>query len=379
MNRISSHVIVAVTSTLLTLGLIGGVQAWQTYRAEQARAQRTARFVNAPPVEREVTRAPAPRQRTERSRAFSDLPDFRAVSREVITSVVNVTVLNEGGYRKSGGSGVVIDEAGYIITNYHVVDEASTIRVELTDKRRYPARLVGHDPNTDLALLKIEADGLRPIVFGNSDRVDIGEWVLAVGNPYNLTSTVTAGIVSAKGRNINILNSAYAIESFIQTDAVVNPGNSGGALVNSTGELIGINTAIISEGGGYEGYSFAIPGELVYKVYQDLRDFGRVRRAILGIGIRDLTTEQARRLGLDRLEGVLITNVSPGGSAEAAGLESGDLIVAIADRPTNSVPELQERVARLRPGDRVPLDFIRNGRRLRVEEIELGELPGSRN
>lgn len=378
MNRIGSHVIVAVTSTLLTLGLIGGVQAWQNYRAQQALSQRTARFVNAPPVERSVDRAPTRKRSTEKTRVFKDLPDFRAVSHEVIPSVVNVTVLNEGGYRKSGGSGVVVDAAGYVVTNYHVVDDASTIRIELSDKRRYPAQLVGHDPTTDLALLKVEADALEPIAFGNSDLVDIGEWVLAVGNPYNLTSTVTAGIVSAKGRNINILNSAYAIESFIQTDAVVNPGNSGGALVNSRGELIGINTAIISEGGGYEGYSFAIPGELVYKVYQDLRDFGHVRRAILGIGIRDLTTDQARRLGLDRAEGVLITNISPGGSAEAAGLESGDLIVAIADHPTASVPELQERVARLRPGDRVPLDFIRNGRRLRVEDIELGELPSGR-
>lgn len=378
MNKVGSNVIVAITSTLLTLGLVTGVDAWKTYQAERATAQRTVRFVSSPPVTRSPERAPQSRRPTEKTRTFKDLPDFRNVSREVIPAVVNVTVLNESGYRKSGGSGVVVDAAGYVITNYHVVDDADALRVELPDKRRYPAQLVGQDPTTDLALLRIEADDLRAIPFGNSDAVDIGEWVLAIGNPYNLTSTVTAGIVSAKGRNINILNSAYAIESFIQTDAVVNPGNSGGALVNSRGELIGINTAIISEDGGYEGYSFAIPGELVHKVYEDIRDFGRVRRAILGIGIRDLTTDQAHRLGLDRVEGVLITNISPGGSAEAAGLETGDLIVAVADQPTGSVPELQERVARLRPGDRVPLDFIRNGRRLRVEEIVLGELSGGK-
>ncbi len=306
--------------------------------------------------------------------SFADLPDFRGVARRAVRSVVNIIVLNEQGYRTSGGSGVIISRDGYIITNHHVVDEGEGFRVQLADKRRFPATVIGLDPSTDLALIKIEAENLEPALIGDSDAVEVGEWVLAVGNPFNLFSTVTAGIVSAKGRSINILDGAYAVESFIQTDAVVNPGNSGGALINARGELIGINTAIISKKGNFEGYSFAVPSNLMAKVVEDLRDYRRVRRAVLGVGIRDLNVDMARRLGLESATGVLITNINRYSSADKAGLSKGDVIVSVNNVPTNSVPELQEQVAIHRPGDIVSIDFVRNGRRMRRENVELQEL-----
>jgi S1-C subfamily serine protease len=307
-------------------------------------------------------------------RAWEEAPNFISTSTQVTDGVVNITVYGKSGYKVASGSGVVASRDGYIITNFHVVQNGREYEIAFPDKRVFKGRFVGSDPSTDLALLKVDASDLNPIPFGNSDDVQVGEWVLAVGNPFNLTSTVTAGIVSAKARDINIFRQNYAIESFIQTDAVVNPGNSGGALVNAEGQLIGINTAIITESGGYEGYSFAIPANLVRKVVLDLREFGKVKRAILGVRIREVTAEMAADLGLPSIAGVYITETSPGGSAERAGLRSGDVITRINGQRTNSVPELQEAVALFRPGDSVNVGFYRQGRYLELEDIRLQSL-----
>jgi S1-C subfamily serine protease len=242
------------------------------------------------------------------------------------------------------------------------------------DKRKLEAELIGSDPTTDLALLKVDTRGLKPVLYGDSDKVEVGQWVLAVGNPFNLSSTVTAGIVSAKARNINILRGSYSIESFIQTDAVVNPGNSGGALVNEKGELIGINTAIISESGGYEGYSFAIPANLVRKVVRDIREFGEVQRAILGVGIAEVTGEIAQQQALPGVAGVYINSVSQGSSAAEAGIREGDVIITINNVKTNSVPELQEQIALFRPGDKISLEFYRQGQKFRRDNVVLQSL-----
>ncbi len=274
-----------------------------------------------------------------------------------------------GGGEISSGSGVIISGDGYIVTNNHVVEGASELEVSLNDKRKFDGELIGVDPTTDLALIKIKERNLPYLKMGNSDGVQIGEWVLAVGNPFNLTSTVTAGIVSAKARNINILEEAYSIESFIQTDAAVNPGNSGGALVNTNGELIGVNTAIITRSGRYEGYSFAVPSNLVKKVVEDLKDFGKVQRGFLGVVIGDITDEIAKENGLSTLDGVLITQINGGSAAEAAGLKPGDVITKVNGQSVKSTPELQEQVALFRPGNKIKLEYIRNGRTKTADAI----------
>jgi len=296
--------------------------------------------------------------------------DFVETSKRVTNSVVNITAY-QGQYRASSGSGVIISSNGYIATNYHVVEGATEFTVTLANRQEISAKIIGTDPTTDLALLKVNGNNYTPVRSGNSDNVEVGQWVLAVGNPFNLDSTVTAGIVSAKGRNIDIIENAYGIESFIQTDAVVNPGNSGGALVNSRGELIGINTAILSETGAYAGYSFAIPSNLAMKVIMDLKDFGEVKRALLGVSIQDLDTGAAERLGLSSLEGVYISRVNSGSSAAAAGLREGDVIIAVNEVSTASTPELQEQIARFRPGDLVSLSYIRRGRKYIKEGVRL--------
>ena len=270
----------------------------------------------------------------------------------------DVWKLNEG---KSSGSGVIIAKEGYIITNRHVIDNASSILVTLADNREFKADLVGQDPSTDLALLKIKASNLPAIVFGNSDSLQIGEWVLAVGNPFNLSSTVTAGIVSAKGRSIDILDDAYRIESFIQTDAVVNPGNSGGALVNTRGDLVGINTAIMTKTGSYEGYSFAVPVNVVKKVITDLLEYGKVQRAILGIGPEMVTSDLAKSLNLPEVAGVYVGRINPEGAAEKAGLKPADVITRINNKKIISVPQLQEILATFRPGEKLMVEYFRNG------------------
>lgn len=264
------------------------------------------------------------------------------------------------------GSGVIITKDGYIVTNNHVIDNANNIEVTLNDNRTYKAVIVGTDPSTDIALIKIEAEDLPFMKYGNSDDLKIGEWVLAVGNPFNLTSTVTAGIVSAKSRSINILSNqqrTLGIESFIQTDAAVNPGNSGGALVNSKGELIGINTAIASQTGSYTGYSFAVPVSIVSKVVADLMEFGKVQRGILGINIRDVNSELAKELDLKTSQGVYVANVIESSGAEEAGIEKGDVIVSVNNEEVKKVSELQEKIGRFRPGDIVNVTALRNGKK----------------
>lgn len=261
------------------------------------------------------------------------------------------------------GSGVILSEDGYIVTNNHVIERAQEIKVILNNRQEFDARLVGTDPSTDLALLKIDADKLPFLTYGNSDALKLGEWVLAVGNPFNLTSTVTAGIVSARARNLGINSDQYSIESFIQTDAAVNPGNSGGALVNQQGNLVGINTAIASRTGSYAGYSFAIPVSIVQKVVADLKEFGEVQRALLGVNIMDVTGALAQEKGLDKVEGVFVAGVAENGAARDAGIREGDVIMGVAGDAVNSSAELQEKVSRFRPGDDVRIDVKRNGDR----------------
>jgi serine protease Do len=265
------------------------------------------------------------------------------------------------------GSGVIISEDGFIVTNHHVIDNADLLEVTFFDGRKVNAKLMGKDPTTDLALIKVAGENLPYAMFGDSDKLKIGEWVLAIGNPYangrsyDLTSTVTAGIISAKGRSIGILRDSLRIESFIQTDAAVNPGNSGGALINLKGELIGINTAIASPTGSFSGYSFAIPVSIVKKVMNDLLEYGSVQRALLGVMITEIDSDIARSQKILEFNGVFIEGVTPRGAAEEAGIQPRDVIISIDGKPTNSVPQLQELVAQKRPGDRITVEVLRQG------------------
>lgn len=270
------------------------------------------------------------------------------------------------------GSGVMITSDGYILTNYHVIEGAvrNGLKVVLNDKREFEAKLVGQDPSTDLAVIKVNAENLQSIIIGNSDMVDVGEWVLAIGNPFRLRSTVTAGIVSALSRDVQIINDRMRIESFIQTDAAINKGNSGGALVNTSGQLIGINTAIASQSGAYQGYGFAVPSNLAIKVATDLIEFGEVRRALLGVTIGAVDYNRAMELGLSEIKGVEILSVSNDGAAAISGIRSGDIVLEVNGRQVNESNELQEKVAVLRPGEIVDLTIWRDGREL-VKSIEL--------
>lgn len=272
-----------------------------------------------------------------------------------------------GAMPMSSGSGVIISPDGYIVTNNHVIEGATKVDISLDNNKRYEATIIGTDPTTDLALLKIEADNLPFVKFGDSDQTKIGEWVLAVGNPFDLNSTVTAGIISAKARNINILRNVennLQIESFLQTDAVVNPGNSGGALVNLAGELIGINTAIASNTGTFAGYSFAVPSTLVKKVMDDLMKYGAVQRGLLGVSIQSVSPELAdylnKKFPVD--QGVYVGGVNENSAGKAAGLKEGDIIISIDGKAVNNVSMLQEMVARKRPGDKVEVEYIRDGK-----------------
>lgn len=313
-------------------------------------------------------------------------PDFTPAAEATVPAVVHVTTLypRQNTFRnpyfdpfnffwgspgqtqqmpqqQSTGSGVILSEDGYIVTNNHVIENAEKVEVTLDDKKTYQASIVGTDPSTDLALLKIAARGLPFSTFGNSDQVRVGEWVLAVGNPFNLNSTVTAGIVSAKARNIHILpDQKFPIESFIQTDAAVNPGNSGGALVNTRGELIGINAAIASNTGSYSGYSFAIPVNIVRKVVDDLIEFGNVQRGFIGVSIRDVDDNLAKEKKLSSLSGVYVAGLTEDGAAGLAGIREGDIIKAINGIAIKSSPELQEQVGRYRPGDRINVTVLRD-------------------
>lgn len=310
------------------------------------------------------------------------LPDLTFAAEKSIHSVVHIATQSvRGGNWSSGnpffdeffglrnqqpqiaqgfGSGVILSEDGYIVTNNHVIENANKIKVILNDKQEFEAKLVGRDPSTDIALLKIEAEDLPFLTFGNSSILRLGEWVLAVGNPFNLTSTVTAGIVSARGRNLGINDDQLSIESFIQTDAAVNPGNSGGALVNQQGNLVGINTAIASRTGSYTGYSFAVPATIVQKVIGDLKEFGEVQRALLGVNIGDVNAEIAKELNLDRVEGVYVGGVPEGGAARNAGIKEKDIIIQVDKEPIKTSAELQEKISQYRPGDNVNVVVIRD-------------------
>ena len=266
--------------------------------------------------------------------------------------------------QEASGSGVIISNDGYIVTNNHVVEGADEIKVNLFDNREFKAKLIGKDPSTDLAVIKIDSKDLQYLTFANSDEVQVGQWVLAVGNPFNLASTVTAGIVSAKTRNINILREKagnLAIESFIQTDAAVNPGNSGGALVDLNGNLIGINSAIATPTGSYAGYSFAIPANLAKKVVKDMVDFGEVQRGFLGVNIREVDDELAKDLKLPKIQGAYIAEVNKGSAGEAGGIKRGDVIMKVGESEITNSADLQEHIARYRPGDKVTLQIFRDG------------------
>lgn len=309
--------------------------------------------------------------------------DFTIISELATNSVVhirssyNASLKSNGYYQyrqgpsQSSGSGVIVSDDGYIVTNNHVIEGASEIQVVLNDNRSYKAEIIGMDPTTDLALIKIKGDQFPFMAYGNSDEVKVGQWVLAVGNPFNLTSTVTAGIISAKARNIGILRDEnnYQIESFLQTDAVVNPGNSGGALIDINGRLIGINSAIASPTGSYAGYAFAIPVNLVKKVADDLLEFGVVQRGLLGIRIVDVSAELADQQNLSILQGVYVSRVGSGSGADEAGIEVNDVIIGIDDIEVTNTSRLQELVARHRPGDKVKVALIRGGERLEMEAI----------
>ncbi|MBK5202391.1 MAG: Do family serine endopeptidase [Prolixibacteraceae bacterium] len=280
--------------------------------------------------------------------------------------------------RKGAGSGVIISPDGYIVTNNHVVQNADDIKVILNDKREFKAKLIGTDKTTDVALIKIEEKGLPSLKFGNSDALKLGEWVLAVGNPFNLTSTVTAGIVSAKSRNIGINTAEMSIESFIQTDAAVNPGNSGGALVNMNGELVGINTAIASMTGSYSGYSFAIPSTIVKKVVADLKEYGHVQRAILGVSISEINAETAKKYDINEIKGVYIADVSDNSSATEAGIKKGDIILRVDSTLVNSPSKLQEQIGMHHPGDVVKI-MIKRDHKTKLFNVTLRNMLGDTN
>ena len=310
--------------------------------------------------------------------------NFETAARLVTPAVVHISTIYGGGkfsinafdsylnpHARSTGSGVIISDDGYVVTNNHVIEDANSIEVVMTDNHRFFAKVIGRDPSTDLALLKIKARDLPFVKYGDSDTVTPGEWVLAVGNPFDLNSTVTAGIISAKARNIGILRDKnnLQIESFIQTDAAVNPGNSGGALVNLRGELIGINSAIATATAGYSGYSFAIPIGLVKKIMDDLLVYGQVQRGLLGVQIVDVSAALAEDQELDVVQGVFVNMVNEESAAQQAGIKPGDVITGINDHPVTGVSELQERVARNRPGQSVKVTYRRNGEEHHVKAV----------
>ncbi len=311
--------------------------------------------------------------------SLEGVQDFVLASSKSTQSVVFIQTLSEYDYRTGGwldwffeprgsqqtgsGSGVIISTDGYIVTNNHVIEDADIIKVVM-GKRTYPAELAGQDPSTDLAVIKIEANGLPAIEVGNSNELQVGEWVLAVGNPFNLTSTVTAGIVSAKGRNINILRDKFPIESFIQTDAAINPGNSGGALVNMEGKLVGINTAILSRTGSYAGYGFSIPVNIVSKVYKDIKEYGEVQKAFTGADFVDIDSELATKFQIENFSGVLVAGVQSGGPAVSANLQKGDVVRAIDGKRIESRAALEEYIGNLYPGNKIEMTVEREGKTL---------------
>ncbi len=355
----------------------GGLSAWIVTKA--AGSDQTAREV--------VVSSDGGQYRTV-NLSLDDYPDFTYAAESAVDAVVYVKVVSREttrnpqsifdfffGYggtpqereRVGSGSGVIIREDGYIVTNNHVIEGATEIEVTLTNNKTFKAELIGSDPATDVALIKVDAQGLPTIPFGDSDNLRLGEWVLAIGSPYNLRSTVTAGIVSAKGRSIPDNSREFKIESFIQTDAAVNPGNSGGALVDKAGNLVGINTAIVSQTGAYAGYSFAVPVNIVKKIVSDLIDFGSVRRAVLGVTMSPVTQEMADELKLSSLNGVYIVEVLPGSAAEKAGVKEKDVLIRIDSVLVRNASSVQEMVNGFYPGDKAVLTVIRGGKEKELE------------
>lgn len=271
--------------------------------------------------------------------------------------------------QQGSGSGIIISKDGYVLTNNHVVEDMDEIQVKLTDNREFSAKLVGRDPKTDIALLKIDADDLPISILGDSDKIRIGEWVLAFGSPLSLTSTVTAGIVSAIGRNVNILGGGDAIENFIQTDAAINPGNSGGALVNINGEVIGVNSAIATRTNYYMGYGFAVPINIAKSVVDDLMKFGEVRRGYLGVYIQNVDAVVAKGVGLDKPQGVLVTSLLEGRAADKAGIKEGDVILEVNGVTVNKPNELQAKIGTYNPGEKVEIVLWRDGRKKTIDVV----------
>ena len=387
--------------TLLFLGTIAvsavtsGVTVWAVDRSHTDKIEY---------IEREVERTPALGSHFTAYEA-DKYPDLTYAAENAVKAVVNIEAIQQvdvssgyggGAYdpffeffgipqgygrrggqpqtqeRRAGGSGVIISDDGYIVTNNHVIEDATKLRVKLNDGRVFDAKIIGSDPTTDVALIKVEGKDLPTLPFGSSDALRLGEWVLAIGSPYNLQSTITAGIVSAKARQLGVIPSEFSIESFIQTDAAVNPGNSGGALVNTHGELVGINTLIQSQTGSYVGYSFAVPESIVRKVVMDLKEYGVVQRAMLGITFRPVDQafldSEGKELGIDELGGVYVASVLDGGAASEAGIRKGDIILDIDGVKLEQASTLQEQVAKHRPNDKVKLSVKRDGK---VKQMEV--------
>ena len=367
--------------TLIIAAVVGGITAYAVAKNTQPKDVMT------------VTTTDGASTRTVNLN-LSDYPDFTYAAETAVDAVVYVKVTvrsqqiapssifdfffgfpGQGGGQMSpreqvgSGSGVIIRSDGYIVTNNHVVGEASKIEVTLNNNKSYEATLVGTDPATDVAIIKIDATGLPSIPFADSDKLRLGEWVLAIGSPYDLRSTITAGIVSAKGRSMPNYSNELKIESFIQTDAAVNPGNSGGALVNKAGQLVGVNTAIISQTGSYAGYSFAIPSNIVHKIADDLIDFGSVKRVMLGVTVGEVDEKKAQELKLSSPTGVYINEVMKGGAADKAGVKSGDVLVGIDSSAVTSFPKLQEALSQFRPGDNAVLKIIRGGKNIELPVV----------
>lgn len=379
-NNLLSHILVSALVSALTVGIyhfstVPATEALRPVSGEESAGDYSVLTRDA--VEAHEIPAAA--------RSLDNLPgDFSIAANRALPAVVHIKSIKKQtyiyndpffelfGFRPrqganqemvSTGSGVIISADGYIITNNHVVADGDRLEVTLFDNRSYPATVIGTDPDTDLGLIRIEASNLSYIELSNSDRVRVGEWVLAVGNPFNLSSTVTAGIVSAIGRDLEIISGKRAVESFIQTDAAVNPGNSGGALVNLEGKLIGVNTAIASPTGAYAGYAFAVPANIVAKVARDLRSYGAVQRSYIGIyEMVSLNSQTAKEQGINTLEGVLVKNLAENGAAAKAGMENGDVILSVEGVAVKNETKLREVIARHSPGDRIEVVVLRDGK-----------------
>ncbi len=374
----------------LLLGIAGGFLAfWIMEKSTGSKERATIQHeIVGPNLTKQVVQSSISDTQNNSGTSTAGNTDLRYAAKKTVQAVVNVKTVQIGrAYtgnplleywfgnqpqtrevpRSIGiGSGVIISSDGYLITNNHVIDGSDQIVVTLNDKREFDAKIIGRDRNTDIALLKIEAQNLPFLEYGNSDDVELGEWVLAVGNPYNLNSTVTAGIISAKARE---LGGQIDLESFLQTDAAVNMGNSGGALVNAKGELIGINTAIQSPTGNYSGYAFAVPVNIARKIVSDLKEFGKVQRAVLGIRMGELTPTLAKKLGISETSGIYVGEVITGSAAQKAGIQTGDVIQRLNNTEVKTVPEFHEQLVKYNPGNTIPITLKRNGKEktVRVE------------